>query len=59
MRWYGMDSSGSDRDQWTDLLNKVVNLRVHKMLENSWVAELLAASEEQLSSMELVSQLFI
>jgi hypothetical protein len=49
-----------ERDQWRALVNTVRNLRIHsfgfhKMLGNSLVVAELAASQEGLSSMELVS----
>jgi hypothetical protein len=51
--WYGMDRIDltQDRDQWRAL---VMNLRFHKMLENSGVAAQLAASQEGLGSVKLV-----
>jgi hypothetical protein len=44
-----------DRDQWRALVNTIMNLQFHKLLGNSSVAAQLAASQEGLSSMELVS----
>jgi hypothetical protein len=44
-----------DKDQWRALVNTVMNLRgFHKMLGSSWVAVQLSASQEGISSMELV-----
>jgi hypothetical protein len=55
--WGGMDwiDLGRDRDQCRGLVNTVMNFRVLYMLGNSWVAGQLAASQEGLRSMELVS----
>jgi hypothetical protein len=44
-----------DRGQWRALVNTVVNFGFHKFLENYCVAAQLAASQEGLSSMELVT----
>jgi hypothetical protein len=44
-----------DRDRWRALVKTVMNIRLHKMLKNSWVAERLADSQAGLSSMELYS----
>jgi hypothetical protein len=44
-----------DRDQWRALVNTVMNLGLYKMFGNSCVAAQLAASQEGLSSIELVS----
>jgi hypothetical protein len=54
--WGGMDwiDVAQDRDQWRALVNTVMNLLVTKMLGNFLVAAQLAASQEGLSSMELV-----
>jgi hypothetical protein len=54
--WGGMDwiDLSKDMDQWRALVNKVMNLRFHKILGISGVAAKLAASQEGLSSMELV-----
>jgi hypothetical protein len=51
--WGGMYEIdlAQDRDQWKDLVNTVMNLR----LRISWVAAQLVASYEGLSSMELVN----
>jgi hypothetical protein len=46
-----------DRDQWMALVNTVMNLRFHKMLGHFLVAARLAASQEGLSSMELLIEL--
>jgi hypothetical protein len=48
-----------DTDQWRAVVNTVLNIRFHKMLVNLGVTAQLAASEEGLSSMELVSLLHI
>jgi hypothetical protein len=55
--WSGMDWIDllQDRDQWTALVNTVINICFQKMLERSSVAVQLAASQEGLSSMKLVS----
>jgi hypothetical protein len=45
---YGLDLSGHNREQWRVLVNTIVNLRV---------AERLAASQEELGSVELVRKL--
>jgi hypothetical protein len=54
--WNCMDwiDLAQDRDQWRALVDTVMNLW-EKMLGNSLVAAQLAASEEGLISMELVS----
>jgi hypothetical protein len=54
--WGGVDwiNLVQDRDWWNALVNKVMNLRWHKMLGNSWLAERLAASQDGLSSTEMV-----
>jgi hypothetical protein len=43
-----------DRDQWRVFVNKVMNIRSHKMLGNSSVAGRLVDSQEGLSAVELV-----
>jgi hypothetical protein len=50
--WIGL---AQDRDQWRALVNKLWTFGFHKMLGSSWVAAQLAASQEGLSFMELVS----
>jgi hypothetical protein len=52
VEWINM---AQDRHQWRALVNTVMNLRVPQRLGNSWVADLLAASQEPLSSMMLTS----
>jgi hypothetical protein len=47
------------RDQWRALVNMGMKLRVPKMLGSSGVAERLAASQEGLSSTELVKAFII
>jgi hypothetical protein len=42
-----------DRDQWRTPANAVMNFRLRRMLENSWVAAELATSQEELSSIDL------
>jgi hypothetical protein len=44
-----------DGDQERALVNTVMGFRLHKILGNSLVAERLAASQEGLSCMELVT----
>jgi hypothetical protein len=55
--WGDMDwiDLAQDRYQCRALVNTVMNFGFHKMLGNSSVAERLAASQEELSSMELVN----
>jgi hypothetical protein len=48
-----------DKEQWSVLVNKVMTCEFHKILENSRVAERLVASQEELSSVELVSGVII
>jgi hypothetical protein len=43
-----------DMDQWRAVVNMVMNLGFRKLLGNSWVAEQLAASQEERSSIQLV-----
>jgi hypothetical protein len=43
-----------DSDKRRALINTVINLRVHKIVENSWVSSQLAASQG-LSSIELLN----
>jgi hypothetical protein len=59
--WDGMDriDLAQDGGQWKALVNTVMNLRVHKMLGSSWVPAQLAASQEGLSLMELVSRSYL
>jgi hypothetical protein len=52
MDWVDLDR---DRDQWWAFVNMVMKLGMHKMLRISLVAAQLAASQEGLSSMKLVS----
>jgi hypothetical protein len=54
--WRGMDwiHLPQDRGHWRPLVNTVMILRVFKVERNSWVAERLAASQEGLSTLELV-----
>jgi hypothetical protein len=61
MGWRDMDWTDliQDRDQCRALVNMVMNLRIHKMLESSWVAAQLADSEEGLSSMQFTYGLII
>jgi hypothetical protein len=47
------------RDQWRALVNMMMNNRVQQKFRNSWVAEGLAASQEGLSSMELVIKIHL
>jgi hypothetical protein len=56
--WGGMDliHLAQDREQWRALVNTVMKFGFHK-IGHSWAAERLAASQEGLSSMELVSSL--
>jgi hypothetical protein len=44
-----------NRDQWSALVNMVMNLRVHKMLGSSQVAAQLAASHEGFNPMKLAT----
>jgi hypothetical protein len=44
-----------DRHQWRSPVNTAWTFGFHKMLANSWVAELMAACHEWLSYIELVS----
>jgi hypothetical protein len=44
-----------ERDQWRALVNMEMNIRVTRNVENPSIAERLAASEEGLSSMKLVT----
>jgi hypothetical protein len=55
----GMDwiNLAEDRDQGRAIVNTVINTRFHKMLENSWVAKGLTASEDALSSTEMVKHI--
>jgi hypothetical protein len=55
--WGGMDwiDLAQDRDQWRALVNTVMNLGIP---QNSWVGERLAASQEGLSSMEILIYFF-
>jgi hypothetical protein len=48
-----------DREQWRAFVNTVINLGLHKILGNSWVAERLEASQEDLNSMQLVSSCYV
>jgi hypothetical protein len=45
IRWGSMDwiDRSHDRDQWSALMNIVMNLGFHKMLGSSWVAVQIAA----------------
>jgi hypothetical protein len=43
------------RDQWRALMNSVVNIGVHKMLRNFLISAQVAASQEDLISMALVT----
>jgi hypothetical protein len=52
--WCGLDSSGSDKDQWWALLKTAVK-GLYKMLRISCVDEELVASEAGLSSVRLVA----
>jgi hypothetical protein len=45
INWIDLDQN---KGQWMALVNKVMNLRVHKMLENSRVTAQLVASQEGL-----------
>jgi hypothetical protein len=54
--WDGVDwmDLAQDMDQWKAVVKTSMNLRVPKMLESSWVAAKLAASQEGLSSVSKV-----
>jgi hypothetical protein len=43
-----------DSNQWRAVVNSVMNLRVYKRREISWLAEWLLASQEGLCSVEYV-----
>jgi hypothetical protein len=40
-----------DRDRWRAIMKMILNIRVHKKLESSSVAEQLSAPQEGLSSL--------
>jgi hypothetical protein len=57
IEWSDMDriDLAPDRDQWMAIFNTVMNFRVHKLLGSSLVPAQLAASQDGLSSIKLVS----
>jgi hypothetical protein len=46
-----------DREQWRALVNTAMNLRLHKVLEISWMIAQLTASQEGPSFMKLVKSI--